>query len=151
MFELLWLQQCRSPPPSCRHPFSYIRAAAAAGRQKVSSIWLKIANQVACGWTIIATRGFFACQDPYGQTMLIKLSQILGQSTNLSKSLLILISTKSNFKFTFLIFKRSPIVPFLQDCRAIGGCYWKKIAKKIFPVGRSKTFVDWGLALWIGD
>ena len=44
------------------------------GRKKVASIWLKIGQRTAYGQALIATRGF--C---YGQTMLIKLSQILGQ------------------------------------------------------------------------
>ena len=47
--------------------------------KKVSSNWLKITEQVAYGQTLIATRGFCVCQNPNGQTMLIKLSQILGQ------------------------------------------------------------------------
>ena len=50
---------------------------------------------------------------------------------NLSKSLLILKSPKTNLKFPFLIAKRSPIFSFLQFCRAISGCYWTKIAKNI--------------------
>ena len=59
---------------TCVDPLSYlVRAAAAAavGRQKVSSIWLKIAKQVAYGWTIVATRGFCACQNLYSQKMLV--------------------------------------------------------------------------------
>ena len=43
---------------------------------------------------------------------------------NLSKSLLILKSPKTNLKLPFLIAKSSPIFSFLQYCRAIGGCYW---------------------------
>ena len=50
---------------------------------------------------------------------------------NLSKSLLILKSPKTNLKLPFLIAKSSPIVSILQSCRAIGGCYWTKISKKI--------------------
>ena len=65
---------------------------------------------------------------------------------NNSKSLLILKSPKTNLKFTFLIFKSSPIVPFLQDCRAIGGCYWTKIAKKMnmyYKRNRQKISKNW--------
>ena len=54
-----------------------------------------------------------------------------GPIKNLSKSLLILKSPKTNLKFPFLIAKSSPIVSILQYCRAIDGCYWTKIAKKM--------------------
>ena len=54
-----------------------------------------------------------------------------GPIKNLSKSLLILKSPKTNLKFPFLIAKRSPIFSILQFCRAIGGWYWTKIAKKM--------------------
>ena len=53
-----------------------------------------------------------------------------GPIKNLSKSLLILKSPKTNLKFPFLIAKSSPIVSILQCCRAVGGSYWTKIAKK---------------------
>ena len=43
---------------------------------------------------------------------------------NLSKSLLILKSPKTNLKLPFLIAKSSFIFSILQYCRAIGGCYW---------------------------
>ena len=43
---------------------------------------------------------------------------------NLSKSVLILKSPKTNLKLPFLIAKSSPMFSFLQYCRAIGGCYW---------------------------
>ena len=49
---------------------------------------------------------------------------------NLSKSLLILKSPKTNLKLPFLIAQSSPIFSILQYCRAIGGCYWTYIAKK---------------------
>ena len=119
-------------PPRVDPLLYYIRAAAAAaGREKVSLNWLKIAKQVANGQAVIATRGFCKCQNPYGKTMFIKLSQILGPMKNLSKSFLILISPKTNLKFPFLISKSSPIISILQCCRAIGACYWTKIAKKM--------------------
>ena len=51
-----------------------------------------------------------------------------GPIKNLSKSLLILKSPKTNLKFPSLIPKSSPIVAILQDCRAISGCYWTKSA-----------------------
>merc|ERR1712030_29495 len=54
-----------------------------------------------------------------------------GPIKNLSKSLLILKSPKTNLKFPFLIAKSFPIVSILQCCRAIVGCYWTKVAKKI--------------------
>ena len=54
-----------------------------------------------------------------------------GPIKNLSKSLLILKSPKTNLKFPFLIAKSYPIVSILQCCRAIGGCYRTKFAKKI--------------------
>ena len=54
-----------------------------------------------------------------------------GPIKNATKSLLILKSPKTNLKFPFLIAKSSPIFSFLQYCRAIGGCYWTKIAKKM--------------------
>ena len=50
---------------------------------------------------------------------------------NLSKSLLILKSPKTNLKFPFLIAKSSPTVTILQCCRATVGCYWTKLSKKI--------------------
>ena len=50
---------------------------------------------------------------------------------NLSKSLLILKSPKTNLKFPFLIAKSSPIISILQYCRAIDDCHWTKVAKKI--------------------
>ena len=50
---------------------------------------------------------------------------------HLSKSLLILKSPKTNLKFPFLIAQSSPIFSILQYCRAIGGCYWTYIAKKM--------------------
>merc|ERR1712030_256182 len=53
-----------------------------------------------------------------------------GPIKNLSKSLLILKSPKTNLKFQFLIAKSYPIVSILQCCRAIGGCYRTKFAKK---------------------
>ena len=49
---------------------------------------------------------------------------------NLSKSLLILKSSKTNLKLPFLIAQSFPIFSILQYCRAIGGCYWTYIAKK---------------------
>ena len=60
-----------------------------------------------------------------------KVEPITGPIKNLSKSLLILKSPKTNLKFPFVIAKSSPIVSILQSCRAIGGCYWTKISKKI--------------------
>merc|ERR1712030_225207 len=60
-----------------------------------------------------------------------KVEPNIGPIKNLSKSLLILKSPKTNLKFPFLIAKSSPIVSILQWCRAIGGCYWTKIAKKM--------------------
>merc|ERR1712198_63875 len=54
-----------------------------------------------------------------------------GPIKNLSKSQLILKSPKTNLKFQFLIAKSYLIVSILQCCRAIGGCYRTKIAKKI--------------------
>merc|ERR1712030_114580 len=54
-----------------------------------------------------------------------------GPIKNLSKSLLILKSPKTNLKFKFLIAKSYPIVSILQCCRAISGCYRTKFAKKI--------------------
>merc|ERR1712115_293823 len=54
-----------------------------------------------------------------------------GPIKNLSKSLLILKSPKTNLKFPLLIAKSSPIFSILQSCRAIEGCYWTKIAKKM--------------------
>ena len=69
-----------------------------------------------------------------------------GPIKNLIKSLLILRSPKTNLKVTFLIFKSSPIVPFLQDYRAIGGCYWTKIAKKMnmyYKRNRQKISKNW--------
>ena len=53
-----------------------------------------------------------------------------GPIKNVTKSLLILKSPKTNLKFPFLIAKSSPIVSILQCCRAVGGSYWTKIAKK---------------------
>ena len=50
---------------------------------------------------------------------------------NLSKSLLILKSPKTNLKFPLLIAKSSPIVSILQCGRAIVGCYWTKFTKKM--------------------
>ena len=54
-----------------------------------------------------------------------------GPIKNLSKSLLILKSPKTNLKFPFLIAKSSPTVTNLQSCRATVGCYWTKLSKKI--------------------
>ena len=54
-----------------------------------------------------------------------------GPIKNLSKSLLILKSPKTNLKFPFLIAKSSPTVTILQCCRATVGCYWTKLSKKI--------------------
>merc|ERR1712030_252463 len=54
-----------------------------------------------------------------------------GSIKNLSKSLLILKSPKTNLKFQFLIAKSYPIASFSQCCRAMGGCYRTKFAKKI--------------------
>ena len=58
-----------------------------------------------------------------------KVEPISGPIKNLSKSLMISKSSKTNLKFPFLISKNSPIVSFLQDCRAIRSCYWTKIPK----------------------
>ena len=70
----------RGAPPSVSTPFlPGSEKKKGKFNKKVSSNWLKITEQVAYGQTLIATRGFCVCQNPYGQTMLIKLSQILGQ------------------------------------------------------------------------
>ena len=61
-----------------------------------------------------------------------------GPIKNLSKSLLILKSPKTNLKFQFLIAKSYPIVSVLQCCRAIGGCYRTKIAKKLKCIKRER-------------
>merc|ERR1712115_224343 len=61
-----------------------------------------------------------------------------GPIKNLSKSLLILKSPKTNLKFPFLIAQSSPIFSILQSCRAIDGCYWTKIAKKNENVYKEK-------------
>ena len=61
-----------------------------------------------------------------------------GPIKNLSKSLLILKSPKTNLKFPFLIAKSYPIVSILQCCRAAGGCYWTKLAKKLKGIKRER-------------
>merc|ERR1711954_208419 len=61
-----------------------------------------------------------------------------GPIKNISKSLSILKSPKTNLKFPFLIAQSSPIFSILQSCRAIDGCYWTKIAKKNEKVYKEK-------------
>merc|ERR1712030_160390 len=61
-----------------------------------------------------------------------------GSIKNLSKSLLILKSPKTNLKFQFLIAKSYPIASFSQCCRAMGGCYRTKFAKKLKCIKRER-------------
>ena len=59
-----------TPPPQCVDPLpSWLgptAAAAGGGSKKVASIWLKIGQQVAYGYAIIASPGFRARQNSYG-------------------------------------------------------------------------------------
>ena len=115
-------------PPKCRPPSSLVDEV----KQRESKSCFILAENFNPSSLWVGSHRYtriFRLSKPLWANNAHKVEPNTSSIKNLSKSLLILKSPKTNLKFQFLIAKSYPIVSILQCCRAIGGCYWTKIAK----------------------